>query len=65
MAEEKQTKSMRQISLKVDQFEINEDGEVVIKSDEVMETLQSQLTQGTSTEAGGTKVGITVKSSSK
>ena len=65
MSEEKQAKPTRQVMLNNDQFEINENGEVVIKSDEVAEALQSQLAQAEPTEAGsisvkeiGVKIGI-------
>ena len=61
MSEEKQTKFMRQISLKVDQFEINEDGELVIKSNELAEAIQSQLSDVTPTEAGTISTSIRIK----
>ena len=65
MSDEKQVKPTRQVMLSGNQFEINKDGEVVIKSEEVVEALQSQLAQGTPSEAGGTKVGVSVNSPSK
>lgn len=65
MSKEEQPKPTRQIVLNSDQFEISDDGEVVIKSDEIAGVLQSQLAQVTPTEAGGTHVSVTLKSSSK
>ena len=61
MSEEKQAKPTRQVMLTNDQFDINESGEVVIKSDEVTEAIQSQLAESTPTEAGSVEVGVSVK----
>ena len=61
MSEEKQAKPTRQVMLSNDQFDINEQGEVVIKSDEVTEAIQSQLAESTPTEAGSVEVGVSVK----
>ena len=61
MSEEKQAKPTRQVLLTNDQFDINESGEVVIKSDEVTEAIQSQLAESTPTEAGSVEVGVSVK----
>ena len=67
MSEENQSKPVRQVLLTSDQFEISDDGEVVIKSDEVAEALQWELAQPTPAEAGtvsvkevsvGVKIGI-------
>ena len=54
MPEENQSKPVRQVLLTSDQFEINERGEVVIKSDEVVQALRSQLESAEAIEAGGT-----------
>ena len=61
MSEEKQAKPTRQVLLSNEQFDINEQGEVVIKSDEVTEAIQSQLAESTPTEAGSVEVGVSVK----
>ena len=60
MSEEKQAKPTRQVLLSNDQFDINENGEVVIRSDEVAEAIQSQITDVTPTEAAGS-VSVEVK----
>ena len=52
MPEENQSKPVRQVLLTSDQFEINERGEVVIKSDEVVQALRSQLESAEAIEAG-------------
>ena len=62
MSEEKQAKPTRQVLLSNEQFDINENGEVVIKSHEVAEAIQSQLAEVEPVEAGGIdSVGVTIK----
>ena len=56
MSEEKQAESTRQVLLNNDQFEISEQGEVVIKSREVAEAIQSQLVEANPTEAGSIRI---------
>ena len=61
MSEEKQAKPTRQVMLSNDQFDINENGEVVIKSDEVTEAIQSQLAEVAPVEAGSTEISVGIK----
>ena len=52
MTEENKAKSTCQTTLTKEQFEINENGEVIIRSEDVVEALRSQLELADSIEAG-------------